>query len=67
MNLAKLDRRIIPKMKFDLHKGEMGRIGVIGGCSLYTGAPFYAGMSALRAGGDLCSIFTSSDAAVPIK
>ncbi|CBY30443.1 unnamed protein product [Oikopleura dioica] len=45
----------------------MGRIGVIGGCALYTGAPFYAGISTLRAGGDLCSIFTSPEAAIPIK
>ena len=67
MNLAKLESRIIPKMSFDLHKGEMGRIGVIGGCSLYTGAPYYAGISTLRAGGDLCSIFTSPEAAIPIK
>jgi len=35
------------------HKGEKGRIGVVGGCKLYTGAPYYAAISALRAGAEL--------------
>jgi len=59
--------KIIPKPAFGRHKGDLGRIGIIGGCSLYTGAPYYAGIAALRCGADLCTIFTSPDAAVPIK
>ena len=50
MNVSRLESRIIPKMTFQLHKGEMGRIGVVGGCELYTGAPYFAAISALRAG-----------------
>ena len=60
-------RKIIPRLSFSSHKGELGRIGVIGGCSLYTGAPYYAATAALRCGADLCTIFTSKDAAPPIK
>lgn len=30
------------------HKGQAGRIGIIGGSLEYTGAPYYAGISAMR-------------------
>ena len=49
------------------HKGQHGRIGVVGGCHLYTGAPYYAAMASLRAGAELASVFTSPSAAQPIK
>lgn len=58
---------IIPKLSFKSHKGQAGRIAVIGGSADYTGAPFYAGMSSLRFGADLSFIFTSSSALIPIK
>lgn len=45
----------------------MGRIGVIGGSRDYTGAPYYAGESSLRFGADLCTVFCSHDASIPIK
>jgi len=48
-------------------KGDMGIIGVIGGSIEYTGAPFYSGLSAIKAGADLSHIFCHKDAAVPIK
>lgn len=32
-------------MTSELHKGELGRIGIIGGSLEYTGAPFYAGIA----------------------
>ncbi len=38
------------------HKGEFGRILVVGGSSRYTGAPAMAAMAALRAGADLVSV-----------
>ncbi|KAI9895602.1 hypothetical protein PsorP6_018367 [Peronosclerospora sorghi] len=43
------------------------RVGVIGGSFEYTGAPFYAGISSLKTGADLCHIFCDTEAAVPIK
>ena len=41
------------------HKGENGRIGVIGGCVDYSGAPALSGQAALRTGADLVKILTS--------
>ncbi len=38
------------------HKGEAGRVLVIGGCSDYTGAPCLAGRAALRAGAGLVTV-----------
>jgi ATP-dependent NAD(P)H-hydrate dehydratase len=49
------------------HKGSSGRIGVLGGSDLYTGAPYYAGMSALQAGADLAYVFTAREASLAIK
>jgi ATP-dependent NAD(P)H-hydrate dehydratase len=33
-----------------MHRGEAGRIGIIGGSFEYTGAPYYAGIAALKVG-----------------
>jgi len=49
------------------HKGIFGKIGVIGGSIEYTGAPYYAAVSALYAGAELSHIFCYPDAAIPIK
>ncbi|KAI1319202.1 hypothetical protein EDD11_004596 [Mortierella claussenii] len=60
-------RSLIPPLSANLHKGQGGRIGVIGGSADYTGAPFFSGMSALRLGADLCHIICDEDAATAIK
>lgn len=60
-------RQCIPVLSNDLHKGQSGRIGVVGGSVEYTGAPYFAGMSALKFGADLVHIFCCRDAAIPIK
>lgn len=44
-----------------------GRIGIVGGSYAYCGAPYYAGISVLRAGSDLSFVFCTQDAALPIK
>lgn len=49
------------------YKGQNGRIVVIGGSRDYTGAPYYAGQSALKYGADLATILCSKEAAIPIK
>jgi ATP-dependent NAD(P)H-hydrate dehydratase len=49
------------------HKGSAGRITIIGGSALYTGAPYFAGMAALRIGADLVSVCTAQEAVVPLK
>lgn len=50
-----------------MHKGEAGRIGVIGGSLEYTGAPYYAGIAALKFGADLCHVFCPKAASIPLK
>ena len=50
------------------HKGQNGKVGVLGGSIEYTGAPYYAAVSSLRSGGDLAHIFCPvQEAIVPIK
>jgi ATP-dependent NAD(P)H-hydrate dehydratase len=49
------------------YKGSNGKVGVIGGCFEYTGAPYYAAVSALRSGSDLAHIFCTKSAGLPIK
>jgi len=41
-------KQIVPPLNGNRHKGQAGRIGVLGGSRLYTGAPFYAAASALK-------------------
>lgn len=59
--------KYVPKLSFDKYKGNCGRLAVIGGSFEYTGAPWFAAYSALRAGADLAHIFCMKSAAVPIK
>jgi NAD(P)H-hydrate epimerase len=42
--------------KATAHKGQFGRILVIGGSDVYSGAPALAGLAALRTGADLVSL-----------
>ena len=49
------------------HKGDAGLVGVVGGSEDYTGAPYFAGISALKAGADLSHIFCVPAAAPVIK
>ncbi|PRQ60841.1 putative ATP-dependent NAD(P)H-hydrate dehydratase [Rosa chinensis] len=44
-----------------------GNIAVIGGCREYTGAPYFAAISALKIGADLSHVFCTRDAASVIK
>ena len=65
--IARATRLVPPLSGSDRHKGQCGRIGVVGGCSEYTGAPYYAAAAALRAGADLSHIFCANGAAAAIK
>ncbi|KXS22509.1 Ribokinase-like protein [Gonapodya prolifera JEL478] len=61
-------RHTIPPLTVQsLRKGQSGRIAIVGGSEEYTGAPYFAGMTALRMGADLCHIFCEHSAAAPIK
>lgn len=60
-------KEFIPPLTPDLHKGQCGRIGVVGGSSEYTGAPYFAAISALKLGADLVYVFCCKEAAPIIK
>lgn len=60
-------KKFIPKLTPELHKGQCGRIGVIGGSTEYTGAPYFASIAALKLGADLVYVFCSKEAAPVIK
>ncbi|EDO45663.1 predicted protein [Nematostella vectensis] len=60
-------KNVIPSLEETFHKGVAGRIGVIGGCQEYTGAPYFAAISALKTGADLSHVFCTSDSASVIK
>ena len=51
----------------DRHKGQSGKVGIVGGSLEYTGAPYFAAMSALRCGADLSHVFCMKEAATAIK
>lgn len=58
---------LVPPMSGDNYKGLHGRIGVIGGDTMYTGAPYFSAMAALQTGADMSFVFCSPAAATPIK
>lgn len=59
--------QVAPKLDGRSHKGQAGRVGVLGGSVDYTGAPYYAAMASLRGGAELIYVFTALEAAAAIK
>lgn len=53
----------ISPRRLNSHKGQNGRLLVVGGGSRYVGAPALAGMAALKSGADLATIATPSEPA----
>uniref|UniRef100_A0A4W3IWZ0 ATP-dependent (S)-NAD(P)H-hydrate dehydratase n=1 Tax=Callorhinchus milii TaxID=7868 RepID=A0A4W3IWZ0_CALMI len=66
-NNIQLVRNIIPPLTQEKHKGQDGKIGIIGGCTEYTGAPYFSAISALKLGADLSHVFCTKEAAPVIK
>nr|KAF6374705.1 NAD(P)HX dehydratase [Pipistrellus kuhlii] len=66
-NTFQLVKNIIPPLTSKKHKGQAGRIGIVGGCQEYTGAPYFAAISALKVGADLSHVFCTREAAPVIK
>jgi len=64
--LAKVQAIVSPLLP-ELHKGQAGRVGVLGGCREYTGAPYYASMSSMRLGCDMSFTICAPEAAQAIK
>ncbi|GAB4315634.1 MAG: bifunctional ADP-dependent NAD(P)H-hydrate dehydratase/NAD(P)H-hydrate epimerase [Promethearchaeota archaeon] len=48
--------RHLPPRRPDAHKGDHGRVVVVGGSARYSGAPTLAGLAALRGGADLAVV-----------
>jgi len=57
----------VPELGGTRYKGQSGRVGVVGGSLEYTGAPFYAAISALKLGADLSHVFCDEAAGTAIK
>lgn len=55
----------LPRPKPGSHKGDNGRVMVIGG-GPFTGAPALAGMGAMYAGADLAHVVVPAPAAIPV-
>ncbi|EPS63251.1 hypothetical protein M569_11536, partial [Genlisea aurea] len=60
-------KSIAPPLDRSKHKGQAGKIAVVGGCREYTGAPYFSAISALKIGADLSHVFCTKDAAPVIK
>lgn len=60
-------RKCAPPLDGLSYKGQSGKIAVIGGSIEYTGAPYFAAMSAMRAGFELASVYCAAEAAPAIK
>eukprot|EP00899_Mesostigma_viride_P022409 jgi/Mesvir1/3352/Mv06740-RA.1 len=60
-------RYLVPELSPRRHKGQAGKLGIVGGCKEYTGAPFFASISALKLGCDISHVFCSDEAAPIIK
>lgn len=65
--LHKILDTVIQPLSHSSHKGQSGRVGVIGGSRDFTGAPYFAAISALKVGSDLAYVFCSQDSALAIK
>jgi ATP-dependent NAD(P)H-hydrate dehydratase len=48
MPLVRRIQEFIPRLGYDHQKGDLGRIGVLGGSLDYTGAPYFAAISSLK-------------------
>eukprot|EP00850_Spirogloea_muscicola_P016578 SM000135S27022 [mRNA] locus=s135:244987:246514:- [translate_table: standard] len=57
----------MPELGSGAHKGQSGKVAVVGGCREYTGAPYFAALSALKLGADLSHVFCAAAAAPVIK
>ena len=57
---------VFPKRRPEAHKGEYGRLLVVGGSSRYTGAPALVGLAALRSGVDLAVVAAPTETALVI-
>ncbi|KAI5466810.1 H-hydrate dehydratase [Mariannaea sp. PMI_226] len=60
-------RRMVPPMLQHFHKGQLGRVAVLGGSEDYTGAPYFSAMASARLGCDMSHVICTPAAAAVIK
>ncbi|OAA67125.1 carbohydrate kinase-like protein [Niveomyces insectorum RCEF 264] len=60
-------RLMVPPMLSKFHKGQLGRVGVIGGSQDYTGAPYFSAMASARLGCDMSHVICTPAAAAVVK
>ncbi|KAH6691535.1 YjeF domain-containing protein [Plectosphaerella plurivora] len=60
-------QRLVPPMLDHFHKGQLGRVAVLGGSVDYTGAPYFSAMASARLGCDMSHIICTPGAANVIK
>lgn len=65
--LLTLARTLVQPLSPRFHKGQAGKIAVIGGSEDYTGAPFFAAHSAATVGADLSHVVCELGAGTVIK
>ncbi|EAQ92889.1 hypothetical protein CHGG_01124 [Chaetomium globosum CBS 148.51] len=59
-------RQMIPPMLEKFHKGQLGRVGVIGGSEDYTGAPYFSAMASARLGCDMVGRYSCTPISSPL-
>ncbi|KAI9838675.1 MAG: hypothetical protein M1819_004989 [Sarea resinae] len=52
-DLLRKVQKMVPPMLEKFHKGQLGRVAVIGGSEDYTGAPYFSAMASARLGADM--------------
>lgn len=65
--LKLIKNNLLPPLLPTFHKGQLGRLAVIGGCEDYTGAPFFSAHAAMLAGVDLVHVICDEGASQVIK
>ncbi|MCO5591544.1 hypothetical protein L7F22_045530 [Adiantum nelumboides] len=60
-------KQLIPPLSAEMHKGQAGRVAVVGGCLDYTGAPFFSAMTSMRLGSDMSHNICEPSAGAVIK
>ncbi|KEY79571.1 hypothetical protein YjeF [Aspergillus fumigatus] len=65
--LFKKVRKIVPPLLEKFHKGQHGRVAVIGGSLDYTGAPYFSSMASARLGMSSNHVICEKSAATVIK
>jgi len=58
---------MVPPMLESFHKGQLGRVGVIGGSEDYTGAPYFSAMASAKLGCDMSHVICEPGAGAVIK